>query len=111
MRIFLTMNDNEKFFRLYLEENKLKFKKIKDIYLVKLDKVHKKWLNKDTLKCKIDDMHSGTPVFDMMLSRHINEPVFSRVMIKDDKDALDTVNERLNEIKEKITGEIGRAHV
>lgn len=100
---------SELFFKLYLEEHKLKYKLKDDIYTVKLDSTHQKWFNSKELKLtfnpkiKSDNLHllnEGHSFINTMAMQHLDEVPIASLKIKDNKDGLKELNERLTEVND-----------
>lgn len=98
---------SELFLKLYLEEHKLRYKLKNEIYTIRLDTVHKKWFNSNELKLtfnpKVKDkkiilVANGSSLINTLLMQHLDMVPISSLKIKEDKEGLIELNERLSEI-------------
>lgn len=107
----MRQDEIKRFFELYLEVHSLDYKKKSDVYTVKLDKEHKKLLDRDTLVCTLDEtlaqkmniehITNGKSVFTTLLSSYIDFHASSSLHLESHKEDLNEVNEKLSELNEK----------
>ncbi|MCB9362917.1 hypothetical protein H6504_05760 [Candidatus Woesearchaeota archaeon] len=103
----------QRFFESYLDDNKLKYKVKDSIYVVKLDRDHKRWWDMAELKCTFDQrtakekniqlMGVGSFIFDSMVSKYTSGLNLSNLSLPEHKQDLIELNDRLDELSKGST--------